>query len=39
MTYVIPYLNESNNEIIERATIAEDGNLTKKYEYLKDYVG
>ena len=38
MTYVIPVLNESNNKIIENATIAKNGNLTKKYEYLKDYV-
>ena len=38
MTYVIPFLNESNNRIIEKATIAKDGNLTEKYEYLKDYV-
>ena len=38
ITYVIPFLNESNNRIIENATIAKNGNLTKKYEYLKDYV-
>ena len=38
MTYVIPFLNEPNNGIIENATIAKNGNLTKKYGYLKDYV-
>ena len=27
-----------NNRIIEKATITENGNLTKKYEYLKDYI-
>ena len=38
MAYVIPFLNESNNRIIEKATITENGNLKKKYEYLKDYI-
>lgn len=38
LKYVIPFLNEPNNIIIENATIAKNGNLTKKYEYLKDYV-
>ena len=38
MTYVVPFLNDSNNKLIENATIAKEGNLTEKYEYLKDYV-
>ena len=36
---VLPYLLiEDTEQIIEQATIARDGALTKKYEYLKDYV-
>ncbi len=39
LRYVIPYLiYDSNNPIINRATICEKGQLTEKYQYLKDYV-
>lgn len=36
--HVIPQLmNEDENNMIERATIAENGELTHRYRYLKDY--
>jgi alanine dehydrogenase len=35
---VIPELLKSNSEMIERATIAKNGNLTAKYEYLRNYL-
>ncbi|HXH19647.1 MAG TPA: NAD(P)-dependent oxidoreductase [Chitinophagales bacterium] len=35
---VIPELLKPRSEMIERATIAKDGALTKKFEYLRDYV-
>ena len=35
---VLPYLINDNEGVIERATICRDGNLTPKYEYLRDYV-
>jgi alanine dehydrogenase len=35
---VIPELLKSNSDMIERATIARNGNLTTKYEYLRDYL-
>ncbi len=35
---VIPELLKPNSEMIERATIAKDGDLTAKYEYLQDYL-
>jgi len=38
MKYLIPFLKEKDNKIINRATIAEKGSLTKKYEYLRDYI-
>lgn len=37
--HVLPYLlMEDSEKIIENATIANDGKLTSKYQYLKDYV-
>jgi hypothetical protein len=35
---VLPELLKEKSEMIERATIAKDGNLTPKYEYLRDYL-
>ena len=35
---VLPELLNQNSSIIQRATIAENGKLTAKYEYLADYV-
>lgn len=36
--YILPELLNSNSEMIKRATIAENGDLTSYFEYLKDYV-
>jgi saccharopine dehydrogenase (NAD+, L-lysine forming) len=38
MTVVIPELLKPNSDMLERATIAINGNLTEKFFYLKDYV-
>ena len=35
--HIIPIIN-SDNKIIEGATICKNGDLTKNYEYLRDYV-
>ena len=35
--HVIPILN-SNNSILEDATICKDGDLTKNFEYLRDFI-
>ena len=35
--HIIPILN-SNNSILEDATICKDGDLTKNFEYLRDYI-
>tara|TARA_B100001093_G_scaffold520511_1_gene617202 strand:+ start:8212 stop:9405 length:1194 start_codon:yes stop_codon:yes gene_type:complete len=35
--YVIPILH-SNNSILERATICNEGDLTKHFEYLSDFI-
>ena len=35
--YVIPELLKPESDILKRATICENGKLTKKYEYLSDY--
>jgi saccharopine dehydrogenase (NAD+, L-lysine-forming) len=35
--YVLPELLKAESEIIARATICENGKLTKRYEYLADY--
>ena len=36
---VLPMLiGEDKDEVIERATIARDGNLTSHFQYLQDYV-
>jgi hypothetical protein len=35
---VLPVLNDIDlDDIVKRATIAEDGHLTKNFEYLSDY--
>ena len=36
--WVIPALFEENSPILERATIARDGDLTLEYMYLSDFV-
>tara|TARA_Y100000748_G_scaffold131200_1_gene110087 strand:- start:201 stop:1394 length:1194 start_codon:yes stop_codon:yes gene_type:complete len=38
MRYLIPFLREKNNDIIKKATVAEKGNLTERFEYLRDYI-
>ena len=35
--YILPELLKPESEILKRATICENGLLTKKYEYLEDY--
>jgi hypothetical protein len=35
--YILPEMLKPESEILERATICENGRLTKKYEYLADY--
>ena len=35
--HILPELLKSESEILTRATICENGKLTKKYEYLADY--
>lgn len=35
---VLPELFKAKSDMIDRATIARDGNLTPKYEYLRDYL-
>lgn len=35
--HIIPILN-SNDSILEDATICKDGDLTKNFEYLRDYI-
>jgi alanine dehydrogenase len=35
---ILPHLIDDKENVIERATICKDGNLTPRYEYLKDYV-
>lgn len=36
--WVIPELHEENSPILEKATIARDGDLTLEFMYLSDYV-
>ncbi len=36
--YVVEELMDSSSEVIERATIAEEGALMPKYKYLEDYI-
>ena len=39
MTKIFPLItSDFNHKILARATICEKGNLTKKFEYLRDYV-
>lgn len=36
---IIPaFFNDDKDDILSRATICENGNLTKRFQYLKDYV-
>lgn len=35
--YILPELFKESSDILRRATICEQGKLTKKYEYLSDY--
>jgi len=35
--YILPELLKEHSDILERATICENGKLTKKFEYLSDY--
>lgn len=35
--YILPELLKEQSDILKRATICENGRLTKKYEYLSDY--
>ncbi len=35
--YILPELLKPESDILRRATICENGKLTKKYEYLADY--
>lgn len=35
--YILPELLKEKSEILERATICENGKLTRHYEYLSDY--
>jgi len=35
--YILPELLKSESDILMRATICENGKLTKRYEYLSDY--
>lgn len=37
--YVLEDLVRNGSDIIERATLARDGKLTKPFEYLEDYAG
>jgi len=36
--FILPELLQPDSEMIKRATIAENGNLTSYFEYLQDYV-
>lgn len=35
--YILPELMKQDSELLKRATICENGKLTKRYEYLSDY--
>lgn len=35
--YILPELLKEESDILKRATICDNGRLTKKYEYLSDY--
>ncbi|PQJ09573.1 alanine dehydrogenase [Flavipsychrobacter stenotrophus] len=35
--YILPEILKGDSDILRRATICENGKLTKKYEYLSDY--
>ncbi len=38
LEYILPELLKEESEMIEKATIAADGKLTKHFRYLEDYV-
>ena len=35
---IIPLLSDDKESILEKATITKDGDLCKKYEYLRDFI-
>ena len=35
---IIPLLNNDNENILEEATVTRDGDLCKKYKYLRDFI-
>ena len=35
--YILPELLKAESDILKRATICDNGKLTKRYEYLADY--
>jgi len=35
--YILPELLKEKSDVIQRATICEEGKLTKDFEYLSDY--
>jgi saccharopine dehydrogenase (NAD+, L-lysine-forming) len=35
--YILPELLKQESEILDRATICEEGKLTRRYEYMSDY--
>jgi hypothetical protein len=38
MKYFIPELMKPRSELIEKATIAKDGDLTLEFIYLRDFI-
>jgi hypothetical protein len=36
--WVVPQLDKEHSSILEKATLARDGDLTLEFMYLKDYV-
>jgi hypothetical protein len=36
---ILPELQKNQSDVIERGTIAKDGQLTDRFSYLKEYVG
>ncbi len=39
IAHILPELLKAESSVIERATIAQNGCLTKRFEYLEEYVG
>lgn len=38
LTYVVPELVQEKSDMLEKATITKNGQLTERYSYLQDYV-